>query len=127
MVFVRSRSTSAGFLKLRSATGAYLAYLYVNAAGYLSVRNDAGGVTHVSTAPVSNGAWHHVEMRIDTNPGGPVTISAALDGTPVTFSTPVGAAETLGTALIGRLTLGDDVAGRTYDVALDDVTLDTGP
>jgi fibronectin type 3 domain-containing protein len=126
-VFVRSRSTSAGFLKLRSATGAYLAYLYVNSAGYLSVRNDAGGVTHVSAAPVSNGSWHHVEMRIDTNPGGPIKITAALDGTPVTFTTPVGATETLGTSQIGRLTLGDDVAGRTYDIAIDDLSLDTTP
>ena len=126
-VFVRSRSTSAGFLKLRSATGAYQAHLYVNSAGYLSVRNDAGSVTHVSTAPVTNGAWHHVEMRIDTNPGGPITITAGLDGTPVTFTTPVGASETLGTAPIGRLTLGDDVAGRTYDVAIDDVTIDAAP
>jgi len=66
-------------------------------------------------------------MRIDTNPGGPITITAGLDGTPVTFTTPVGASETLGTAPIGRLTLGDDVAGRTYDVAIDDVTIDAAP
>lgn len=38
-VYVTTRSTSAGFFKVRSATGAYLAYLYVNATGYLSVRN----------------------------------------------------------------------------------------
>ncbi|MFN8156661.1 MAG: fibronectin type III domain-containing protein [Candidatus Nanopelagicales bacterium] len=123
-VLVRSRSTSAGFIKLRSATGAYIAYVYVNAAGYLAVRNDAGGVTHVSTSPVSTGQWHRVELALDTNPGGPVAITAALDGVPVTFSTPVGAAETLGTAPIGRVTLGDDVAGRTYDVAIDDLVVD---
>lgn len=126
-VLVKSRSTSAAFLKLRSATGAYIAYLYVNAAGYLAVRNDAGNVTHGSTATVTNGVWHHVEMYLDTNPGGSITITASIDGSLVTFSTPVGTTETLGSASIGRLTLGDDVAGRTYDVAIDDLTVDTSP
>jgi fibronectin type 3 domain-containing protein len=126
-VLVKTRSTSAGFFKLRSATGSYIAYLYVNAAGYLAVRNDAGGVTHVSTTPITNGVWHHVEMYIDTNPGGSITISASVDSTDVTFTTPVGTTETLGNAPIGRLTLGDDVAGRTYDVAIDDLTVDTTP
>ncbi|HEX8093275.1 MAG TPA: hypothetical protein VF542_05550, partial [Jatrophihabitans sp.] len=126
-VNVRSRSTSAGFLKLRTASGAFIAYLYVNASGYLSVRNDAGSVTHVSTTPVSTGQWHKVEYYLDTNPGGPITITAALDGTAVTFSTPVTSTETLGTTPIGQLVLGDTVTGRSYDIAIDDLTVDTQP
>jgi len=124
-VYVNSRSTSAGFLKLRTSTGAYIAYLYVNAAGFLSVRNDAGGVTHVSTTPVTNGQWHKVEYYLNTNPGGPITITAAIDGTNVTFTTPVTSTETLGSTPIGQIVLGDTVTARTYDVAIDDVTVTT--
>lgn len=124
-VYLKSRSTSAGFLKLRTSTGAYIAYLYVNAAGYLSVRNDAGNVTHVSTTPVTLGQWHKVEYYLDTNPGGPITITAAVDGTNVTFTTPVTSIETLGAAPIGQIVLGDTITGRTYDIAIDDVTVTT--
>jgi hypothetical protein len=124
-VYLKSRSTSAGFLKLRTSTGAYIAYLYVNAAGYLSVRNDAGNVTHVSTTPVTLGQWHKVEYYLDTNPGGPITITAAVDGTNVTFTTPVTSTETLGAAPIGQIVLGDTITGRTYDIAIDDVTVTT--
>jgi hypothetical protein len=124
-VYIKQRSTSAGLFKLRSANGAYIAYLYVNAAAYLAVRNDAGLVTHASTTTVSTGQWHKVEIGLDTNPGGPVTIWAALDGSRATFSTPVTTSETLGTNPIGQLTLGDDVAGRNYDIAIDDITADT--
>lgn len=124
-VYITSRATSAGFLKLRSASGAYIAYLYVNAAGYLSVRNDAGNVTHVSTSFVGIGQWHKVEMYIDTNPGGPIAITAALDGQPAVLTTPVVSTETLGSSPIGQIVLGDNVAGRTYDIAIDDLTVDT--
>jgi fibronectin type 3 domain-containing protein len=124
-VYVKSRSTSAGFLKLRTATGAYIAYLYVSSTGYLSVRNDAGNVTHVSTTPVSLNQWHKVEMSLDTNPGGPITLWAAIDGTRVSFTTPVSSTETLGTSPIGQVVLGDTVSGRTYDIAIDDLTADT--
>ncbi|HEY4994242.1 MAG TPA: fibronectin type III domain-containing protein, partial [Nakamurella sp.] len=124
-VYIASRTTSAGFLKLRTASGAYIAYLYVNSTGYLSVRNDAGNVTHVSTSLVSTGRWHKVEMYIDTNPGGPITITAVLDGLPVVLAPTVTGTETLGTSLIGQVVLGDTVAGRTYDIAIDDLTVDT--
>jgi hypothetical protein len=124
-VYVKSRGTSAGFLKVRTPTGAFITYLYVNATGYLSVRNDAGNVTHVSTTPVTNNQWHKVEMALDTNPGGPISLWAAIDGTRVTFTTPVTATETLGANPIGQVVLGDTVAARTYDIALDDLTADT--
>ncbi|MGZ4593158.1 MAG: fibronectin type III domain-containing protein [Actinomycetes bacterium] len=124
-VYLKNRSTSAGFLKLRTANGAFIAYLYVNASGFLSVRNDAGNVTHVSSTPVSTGQWHKVEYYLDTNPGGPITITAALDGTNVTFTTPVSSTETLGSSPIGQVVLGDTVAGRTYDIAIDDLAVDT--
>ena len=126
-VYVKSRlsTSSAGFLKVRSATGAFIAYLYVNATGNLAVRNDAGNVTHVSTTQVTTGRWHKVELSADTNPGGPITLWAAIDGARVTFSTPVTATETLGTSAIGQIVLGDTVTGRTYDIAVDDIAADT--
>jgi hypothetical protein len=36
-------------------------------------------------------------------------------------------AENLGTAAIGRLDLGDDSTGRTFDIAFDDIVADTSP
>jgi hypothetical protein len=126
-VYVKSRlsTSSAGFIKVRSATGAFIAYLYVNATGNLAVRNDAGNVTHVSTTQVTPGRWHKVELSADTNPGGPITLWAAIDGARVTFSIPVTATETLGTSAIGQIVLGDTVTGRTYDIAVDDIAADT--
>jgi hypothetical protein len=123
-VYINSRSTSASFLKLRGAKGEYIAYLYVNANGYLSVRNDAGNVTHTSSTPLAAKQWYHVELYLDVNPGGTITIKAAVNGTPVKFTTAVAATETLGTKPVGQVTLGDDVSGRTYDIAIDDLTLD---
>ena len=125
-MYLKSRSTSAG-LKLRTANGAFIAYLYVTASGFLSVRNDAGNVTHVSSTPVSSGQWHKVEYYLDTNPGGPITITAALDGGNVTFTTPVSGTETLGSSPIGQVVLGDTVAGRTYDIAIDALVVGTQP
>jgi hypothetical protein len=128
-VLVRSRSTSAGFVKLRGASGAYIGYLYVNGSGLLSVRNDAGGVTHVSGTAVPVNQWVRVEVYLNQNPGGPVAIRAALNGVPVTFTgaNAVQPGETLGSSGIAVLTLGDDVSSRLYDVVLDDLLVDAVP
>lgn len=124
-VYVKARSTSASILKLRGPNGQYIAYLYINAAGDLAIRNDAGLITHASSTLITPGRWYHTELYLDVNPGGPITLRAAVNGIPVTLTTGVQTGETLGTVPIGQLTLGDDVASRTYDMVLDDITMDT--
>jgi hypothetical protein len=70
-----------------------------------------------------------VDLWLDQNPGGPISIRAALSGTQVAFTgaNAIQPTETLGTTAIGQFVLGDDVASRTYDVSIDDVVVDTAP
>ena len=49
------------------------------------------------------------------------SLGVSLDGTPVPGLTLTG--QDLGTSPIGIFQLGDDIPGRTYSIALDDVTV----
>ena len=51
-------------------------------------------------------------------------VAVWLDGSPVTALTRT---ESLGSAAVGRLQLGDDNGSRTFDVAFDDVVASTQP
>ena len=119
-VDVVSHSTSAAFFSFRTSSGAPILYVYVNASGNLSVRNDAGGVTTYSTTPVPTGGWHLVTLHALIN-GTNSSIDVSLDGTQVPALTLTG--QNLGTNPVAMFQLGDNVTGRTYDIALDDVTV----
>ena len=97
-----------------------IAALFVSSGGKLGLRNDVTGVTTTSSAAVSRGSWHTVEMFGSIN-GTSGDISVWLDGSPVAQLTGI---QSLGTTPIGYLQLGDSSATATSDVIYDDVRAD---
>jgi Big-like domain-containing protein/fibronectin type III domain protein/calcineurin-like phosphoesterase family protein len=119
--YVANRGSSSVYLlRFRTATKAAIAALYVSSTGKLGMRNDTTGVSTTSTASVSSGAWHTLEFYASPN-GTSGQTSVWLDGTPVAALTMT---QSLGTAPIGYLQLGDTSTGKTFDVAFDDVQAD---
>ena len=107
--------------RLRTAGGSSLVKVYLTSTGKLSYRNDVAGVASTSTATVAPGAWHTLVLHGLVN-GTTGLVELSLDGNKL-----LSKAENLGTAAIGRLDLGDDSTGRTFDVAFDDIVADTSP
>jgi len=106
--------------KFRTATGSSLLGFYVTSTNRLGIRNDFAGLSTTSTTSVTLATWHELQVRIKIN-GATGQSEVWYDGAPVaalarTFD--------LGTAPVGRIQLGDN-AGGTYDIALDNVELDT--
>jgi Calcineurin-like phosphoesterase len=117
-----SYASQVNLLRLRTAADASIAYLYVDTAGRLNLRNDAGAATFTSTTVVGSG-WHSLEFRAAIN-GTAGTTEVWLDGSPINaFSLTTN----LGTTAIGRFQIGEVQAGRTYNVVFDDAVFNTQP
>ncbi len=71
---------------------------------------------------MSVGAWHEAQLRVRIN-GAASESEVWLDGVRIND---LSLTQTLGSNPIGRVTLGENVTGRSYDVAFDDVTVGTG-
>jgi chitodextrinase len=119
-VYVSSRSTSANLFGFRTSGGGSIVNLYLDASGRVSLRNNAGGVTTNSSTVVAAGAWHRFVLHAVVN-GTASSVDVSLDGTAVPGLSLTG--QDLGTSAIARLQLGETTTGRTYDIALDDVTV----
>jgi chitodextrinase len=115
-------ANNLNLLKFRTATGTAIGGIYLTTTGALAVRNDAAGVSTTSQAVVTRGAWHSVEMHVVVGGASGSLTEVSLDGVPVDALTTT---NTLGTAAVGRVQLGENSTGRTYDVAFDDVAVTT--
>ena len=111
----------AYLLKFRTASGSSILGAYVSSTGKLAYRNDAGLQTTVSATPVSRGVWHTLQVRVLIN-GGAGQTETWLDGVRVDA---LSKTEALGTTPVGRIQLGDNSTGTTYDIAFDDIAVDT--
>jgi hypothetical protein len=109
-------------LKFRTATGTSLLGAYVSSTGKLGYRNDIAGTSTTSTTSVTPATWHDLQMRVLIN-GTSSQTEVWLDGIRIDA---LSKTESLGTAALGRVQLGDNSTGRTYDVAFDGVEVDTG-
>jgi hypothetical protein len=113
-----STSTLVGF---RTSGNTSIARLYIDSQGRLALRNDVGATS--TTGPlVSVGSWHSVELHVVVN-GASSTIEVWLDGNPVTALTTQTAS--LGSGPIGMLQIGENQTGRSFDVAFDDLVVQT--
>ncbi|MDQ3004206.1 MAG: DNRLRE domain-containing protein, partial [Chloroflexota bacterium] len=109
-------------LRFRTAggSGTSIVGVYLNGSGVLAYRNDVAGTTKTSTGVVAPGAWHEVQAHVQVN-GASSLVELWLDGTLVVTRT-----ESLGTAAIGVIQLGENSTGtRSYDIAFDDLIVDT--
>jgi Glycosyl hydrolase family 26 len=108
--------------RFRTSSHAGIASLYVRGDGKLSVYVDVTRASVTSSTSVSRGVWHSAELHVRVA-GSSSLIEVWLDGAQVAALT---STANLGSAPIQQLQLGDNISGRTYDVAFDDVAVGTG-
>jgi chitodextrinase len=114
-------STSMYLLRLRAAPNSPMMGLYIGSTGILCYRNEQALTNSCSSVSPSKGAWHTALLHVIVN-GSTSTVEVWLDRTKLITKT-----DNLGTTGVGRIELGDSASGKTFDVALDDVVVDTNP
>jgi parallel beta-helix repeat protein len=120
-VLSQSSSSTLYVLKFRTGTGASILGLFRSTTGRLGYRNDVAGASTTSSVTVSAGVWHDVQVRLRIN-GSSGQSETWLDGVRIAA---LSKTENFGSAPIGRLQIGENSTGRTYDVAIDDVVANT--
>jgi Fibronectin type III domain len=104
-------------LKLRTASGAALLTVFASPTGVLGYQNNVTTLSTYSGTAVSWGAWHSLTVHV-VIAGAASQVETWLDDQPVADLTKT---ESLGTTPVGRLQVGENISGRAYDVAFDDV------
>ena len=112
-------ATNTKLLRALTPAGHVLLAVTIDRANHLRLRDAVTGVTLRSTQTFSLGAWHDLALQA-TVAGAASTASVTLDGVPVPG---LSATWDLGTTPFGRLQVGDDTAGRSSQIAADDVTI----
>jgi fibronectin type 3 domain-containing protein len=118
---VVSLGSTVNVMKFRTGTGSSLLGVYLSSTGKLAYRNDVAGVSTSSTTTVSTGTWHSLQVHVVIN-GANGQTETWLDGVKINA---LSKTESLGTTPIGRIQLGENSTGRSYDVAFDTVAADT--
>jgi hypothetical protein len=114
---VSQSANTVNVLKFRTATDASILSVSINNLGRLSYRNDVMGTSVNSTVAVSTGSWQTLQVHVRI--AGPTSqIEVWHNGALVSA---LSRTEALGTNPIGRLQLGENTSGLTYDIAFDDV------
>jgi len=108
-------------LRFLATNGRPVLSLSVSPTGLLGYENHAADKVAESAVVVSHSEWHEVQVRVKAQ-GTPGIIEVWLDNDRVEA---LSGNAWLGDAAINRIEIGDSTAGRTYDVAFDDVALDT--
>jgi parallel beta-helix repeat protein len=120
-VISQGSTSTVNLLKLRTATGTAIFGLFRASNGNLGYRNEVAAVSTTSSTPVTTGAWHEVQVRVRIN-GASGESETWLDG--VRIAT-LSKSENFGTTPLGRVQIGENSSGKTYDVAFDDVVANT--
>ncbi len=113
---------TVNLMKLRTSTDGPILGVSVSNAGKLGYRNDVAGASVNSTVAVGAGAWQTLQVHLhvaDTASQIEVWYNGAL----VSALTRT---DSFGINQIGRIQLGENTPGLTYDVAFDDVAAGTG-
>ncbi len=118
---ILSQGSNATLLKFRTAADSSILGLFVNSDGTLRYRNDVAGMSVASSTVITQGVWHDVQVRVRIN-GTAGETEVWFDGVRVDELSNI---ESLGTNLIGRIQLGENSSGRQYDIAFDNVAVDT--
>jgi chitodextrinase len=113
-------ANSVNLARVRTGAGGAVTTMLVTSTGKLGYRNDVTGLSYTSTVAVTSG-WHELQFHVFVN-GTASAVEVWLDGVQVTALTQP---DSLGVSPIGRMELGDPSTGRTFDVAFDDVLVDT--
>jgi chitodextrinase len=117
---VSQGANSVNLARVRTSTGGAVTTMLVTSTGKLGYRNDVTGLSYTSTVGVPTG-WHELQFHVFVNDTAS-EVEVWLDGVPVSALT---RQDSLGSSAIGRVELGDTSTGRIFDVAFDDVLVDT--
>jgi len=118
---VVSQASNVNLLKFRTDSGVSLLGVYVASNGRLAYRNDVTAQSVTSPVGVSAGVWHTLQVHVVVN-GAAGQTETWLDDVRIGQ---LSRTESLGTSPVGRIQLGENSTGRTYDVAFDTVVADT--
>jgi hypothetical protein len=113
-------SSTVSIIGFRSSNSASIARLYIDSKGHLGLRNEVALTSTAITSSSLLGSWHYVELHLIVN-GPSSTIEVWLDGHLAPPQTNVD----LGPSPIGQVQIGENQTGRSYDVAFDDVVVQT--
>jgi fibronectin type 3 domain-containing protein len=109
-------------LKERTSTGTSIMGLYLGDSGNtLNYRNDAGLVTVRSPRTATVGVWHELQVHLVIN-GTSGQIETWLDGSKIPE---LSKTDNFGTGPVGRVQIGDNSGTRAFDLAIDDLVVDT--
>jgi fibronectin type 3 domain-containing protein len=114
-------ANNVNLLRFRSGTtgtGGAILGVFVSSTGKLGITNDAGGGSTTSVTTVNPG-WHSLQAHVNIVTG---QVEVWLDGVSISA---LNQTLNLGSTPVARIQLGESTAGRTYDVAFDEVAYDT--
>jgi hypothetical protein len=116
-------STNVTLLRFLTGSGLGLARLHVTSTGKLVTSNSISDTAKTSVASLPTETWQTVQVRIVAD-GTASRLEVWLNDVKIDALTQT---SSLGTTPIGRLQLGHEGTGKTYDVSYDDLLFDTKP
>jgi chitodextrinase len=117
---VLSQGSPVGILRLGTSSGTGVVGLTMSTAARLQTYDFFTKKT--TTGPAVGPGWHEVQVHVAVGTATSGLLTVWLDGAQVPAFT---STASVGTTQVGRFFLGNQVKGRTYDIAYDDVTVDT--
>lgn len=117
---IKSQSGQVNLLRVRTAAGASIGYLYLSPSGLLGFRDDVAATGTLSAFAPGPG-WHALELHVGIN-GTASTVEVWLDGALVSA---LSSTTDLGTTAVGIFQIGETQTGQTYDVLFDDSAVAT--
>jgi Glycosyl hydrolase family 26 len=109
-------SNFVAIMRLQSAASVPIARVFLNSSGVLWVKSDVSGLQRSSNTQIGTG-WHNIELCGSVGAAGAWDLYR--DGTPIV----AGWVANTGSAPIGRIEIGDNVA-KTFTINFDDVIVD---
>jgi chitodextrinase len=120
LVNVISFASSVTLLRVRTATGSSILSLGIDRQGKLYTQNNMTKAKTKSAAVLSAGVWHAVELHVIVA-GTSSLVEVSIDGSLISDLHKI---DSLGTTPIGRVQIGVNTTGQTFDIAFDDVLVD---
>jgi hypothetical protein len=118
-VISQGPSSEVNLLRLNGPSGGVRLRLYRTTSGALALARSSGSPI-VSTTTLTSGVFHQIRLRLLVGAAGRSEVW--LDGVKIDQ---LSVTQSFGTALLGGVSIGEYLSGRTADVAYDDVVVDT--
>jgi hypothetical protein len=122
-VVSKSPTNELTLMRLTTGGNTPIITVYLTPAGRLSYRRIGSSSSVKSAVTVTEGTWHVLEVRLLVN-GDSGESEIWLDGVRIV---PLSVTLNFGTSSIARIEIGDSSRTRTFDLAVDDVTVSTAP